>query len=816
MPKVPSSRSQSFSDHKLNIANPPALSITCAPCRSKKIKCDSIKPTCTNCLKNPERCYYPAKLKPGLRPGTGLEMMKRVEMLEEKMELYGSQLAEHESRLSSMPYSVAGPSFSYDNNTPLSDPNQQAQQHQQDRLEQAYTTGISPGMSSRGQMPPPLHAISANLPPSSQPFAYPPNPSPSSAGGPVYDRQSFALSSASPHVNNSVASPGSFLDPQILPPDDIVRDLITLFFTHIHPWCPILSASPSDFQPPWGIVHHAIVVVSLRFSRDPRITTSKSAIKQQAKQHVLAHAVESTSVASLQALALLAVDLIGSDQGPSSWGILALLTRSAVHLGLSREDDPPPPPPSSSTASTSSTAHALSRTSILPPPGSWQEDESRRRLFWWVFVLDRYVCCSTGWEFAVPDGDVGRRMPCPEAVWTQPEWHQTPTFASPLSSLSISSSSHHHPLTPLPLTSVSPLAYLVEALDLLGRAHTLQGEKINLGDRGEVEGRRGMALGVTRVVRAWWEVRDVAGIGDVGMRLMIQAIHHATLLKLNASHAYPALLPPTRSAQEPFLSTCLNSARAMARLVEEGREAGWERGGALFVWGCWVAARVLFVHAFLNNQKTLDDDFEVIVGALKEQAEYWGLATQYVKLLERAKRKMLNSRQSHPPTFSSTTNSYPHTSHSKHAPKGPEGPEGHSSALPDAIHVLLDLRRTAYGAVGTNIQETPHTTPPPEGLEGPEGGLGFVPGYEAGHGHGHGHGMHDVAMGAGSGSGSDAGTGRGMGQAQAQGGQGQGMQGVEGMDLGLDMVPAWAVQPGLEDLYSWFDLPAGLFHGEGM
>lgn len=32
----------------------------------------------------------------------------------------------------------------------------------------------------------------------------------------------------------------------------------------------------------------------------------------------------------------------------------------------------------------------------------------------------------------------------------------------------------------------------------------------------------------------------------------------------------------------------------------------------------------------------------------------------------------------------------------------------------------------------------------------------------------------------------------------------------------LSQVPAWAVQPGLEDLYSWFDLPAGLFQGEAM
>lgn len=33
-------------------------------------------------------------------------------------------------------------------------------------------------------------------------------------------------------------------------------------------------------------------------------------------------------------------------------------------------------------------------------------------------------------------------------------------------------------------------------------------------------------------------------------------------------------------------------------------------------------------------------------------------------------------------------------------------------SLPDAIHVLLDLRRTAYSAVKSNAQETPHVSPP--------------------------------------------------------------------------------------------------------
>ena len=205
----------------------------------------------------------------------------------------------------------------------------------------------------------------------------------------------------------------SFRDPQILPPDDIVRDLIALFFTHIHPWAPIISPTIPHYTTPWSVIVHAIVVVTLRLSNDPRLVTSKQHYKAAAKQHVLSHAIESTSIASVQALTLLALDLIGSEYGPKSWGILALLTRSAVHLGLTLEDESATPQMSVGRAPSSS----LSRTSIVPPPMDWQEDEARRRLFWLIFSLDRYACVSTGWDFALPDLEVKRRLPCADSIW---------------------------------------------------------------------------------------------------------------------------------------------------------------------------------------------------------------------------------------------------------------------------------------------------------------------------------------------------------------------------------------------------------------
>lgn len=289
------------------------------------------------------------------------------EMLEDRMSSYESRLADQDARLSQM-------SQSQFNMNPLS--------------------------ASTNQF---IQTPSSNIPLSiNQTFDMQPEFNPLSLGPSGHTASPSGLSNH------------SFRDPQVLPPDDIVRDLIVLFYTHIHPWAPILSPTIPHYTQPWNIVVHAIVVVSLRLSTDTRLSTP--GVKQQyraaAKQHILAHAIESTSIDSVQALALLALDLIGSEQGPSSWGILALLTRSAVHLGLAVEED-------SNNLYMAGRAPApnLSRTSIIPPVASWHEDELRRRLFWLIFCLDRYACVSTGWDFALPDFDIKRRLPASDELW---------------------------------------------------------------------------------------------------------------------------------------------------------------------------------------------------------------------------------------------------------------------------------------------------------------------------------------------------------------------------------------------------------------
>lgn len=275
---------------------------------------------------------------------------------------------------------------------------QQVSQWQQSGRNNSLSTPMLP--LSTPSLAPPAFLSSGDL---SMP-GFSPADLPSVPSAPSLDLGSFNTN-ASP----GAASATSFLDPHLLPPDDIVRDLIALYFTHIAPWAPIIQ--PQTFAPPWNIVVYAIVVVTLRLSPDPRIASTKMQYRQAAKSHVLGHAIESTSISSVQALALLALDLIGSEQGPSSWGILALLTRSAVHLGLIQEDE--------GNGTGRAPAHSLSRTSIIPPPADWREDESRRRLFWLIFCLDRYACVSTGWDFALPDFEIKRRLPCSDELWAQ-------------------------------------------------------------------------------------------------------------------------------------------------------------------------------------------------------------------------------------------------------------------------------------------------------------------------------------------------------------------------------------------------------------
>lgn len=218
------------------------------------------------------------------------------------------------------------------------------------------------------------------------------------------------------------------------PPYDLLYGLVDLFFKHIYPWCPILHRQTTlnslfgdtTLDEADRIILHAVVATTVKFSTDQRLTPEKrERYHQNSKEKVLLYGIENSSVKSLQALVILALDVVGCSNGPPGWNLLALITRSVVQLGLSMETYSPAVAPQYASIYTL-------RAIVLPEPKDWIEEESRRRLFWMIYVLDRYATVATAFEFALDENEIDRRLPCRDDMYArnipvETRWFHTST-----------------------------------------------------------------------------------------------------------------------------------------------------------------------------------------------------------------------------------------------------------------------------------------------------------------------------------------------------------------------------------------------------
>ncbi|KAJ9117488.1 hypothetical protein QFC22_004338 [Naganishia vaughanmartiniae] len=648
-------------------------------------------------------CVYLTKQKPGLKAGTGETMLRRIEALEESFTAYkesnDNRVFELEDRLRrnlydanlTIPSTIA---INANGPAPVDRESTEFSHHQADQY-QLKRESIAAGMlnlaagSTSLQHHPPIGqngmydagpsrlqehnrriSFPGHPPPPPQQHQYTQNlrldQSPSTMLAPVDNEQMQMYPyTTEQHRStgsnfNTIPSPLSYEAPiwtegASLPRDDIVHDLIRLFFQKVAPWAFILIPRADQvWEPPWDEVAHAMVVISLRFSKDERLIPYKQRIYDSARQHVFIQSMDTTSIETMQALALLALDVIGSGKGPEHWSVLSLLTRAAITMDLLRESDSQQSLEAEAAGDTQSASlrfpSVLSKTKILQPPVMWQDDEGRRRLFWLIFVLDRYTCTATAWDNAIPQADIKRRLPCADELWKGIEWFQSDTFMSPLNLYGRSSAS---------LATLHPSAFFIEALDLLGRAHSLQSRPVDMQDPRAMESRRDATSAITSAAKRWYHDIQPA-IGKLEDERPMEPLH---LLTLHGFHAYPTITT-TAGIIEPYASQCLASARAICSLSCRAtvRDANAPSVSPVFIWTCWIAARIMF--------------------------------DEYVKLLSRAERRWQS--------LSTDLNSPA------------------SGTLSEAVSVLLDMRRTAYTAAKVGQYDV--TPPEPAGGHGMNAG----------------------------------------------------------------------------------------------
>jgi len=460
-----------------------------------------------------------------------------------------------------------------------------------------------------------------------------------------------------------------------LPPYDLLYTLVDLYFTHIHPWCPFLHRrsvldslfGPSSLDNADRILLHAILATTLRFCTDPRLTEhTREKYHSRSKQKVLLYGLENSSVKALQALVILALDILGSSNGPPGWNVLALITRSVVQLGLAVE-------------TTSTTVNPLLpsiytlRAMVLPEPKDFVEDESRRRLFWTVYLLDRYATISTAFDFALDNKEIDRKLPCKDDLFARNQHGETRWFST-TDQMNFAGGKSEN---------LGAFSCYIEILGILSRVHHFLKKPVDISALPDVEKWQREYRQLDGMLNNWKfslpneysdlsRALDHSGIKDKlnSMCILLHTTYHTVTIRLHSSAAYPttrsAIFTPSFSAS----TRCLSAASEISTLCSHIRSQNLTPHlGPPFAFSVWVAARLLLVHSSTISHN-VDPAIHVLVATLGDLGVYWPVASRYATLLQRVLDEFRESES--------------------------EQSGSEQKVTPSTVKILADMRRTAY------------------------------------------------------------------------------------------------------------------------
>lgn len=340
-----------------------------------------VNPNLTVCLDL--ECVYKEKGQPGLRPGYGKDVERRLSQLEANFQRMDQSLrtAIDQGRLPAVQQQETPPLF---------------------------------------QQPSPSQVLTA-----AQTWQQPTNQS--GLGMPMASSQTpnpvqFSINSQEHSMNQHRG----------LPPPEVLLGLTELYFELVQPWAPLFhkpTLMANLFADERDILLHGILVVTLRFWNKPGLTPDmREYFLKSSRERIQLQCADTCSVMSIQALALLAIDAIGQGPGTRIWMLMAMLAAAVQQLGLSKES-----PTQSSETNLPMVGNEIAEGTV---EASSVTKEERRRLLWVIFSLDRFSSVSLGQPGSLSTKVIRLRFPSSEDDWDQAsvaEWyqHSAPVRAPP-------------------------------------------------------------------------------------------------------------------------------------------------------------------------------------------------------------------------------------------------------------------------------------------------------------------------------------------------------------------------------------------------
>lgn len=572
----------------------------CTICRRKKQKCSRDDP-CKSCIASGSVCVYEDGQRRGAKPGYIDALVKRMDTLEALVLGQSLLLSNMLQSNSSLPPDALPPlheSSSLDERLssvrqallvrppPQQYQNQQYQQQQNAQFKRPRT------QSSTAESP---ASVTSN------------NALPIGAG-PAGHGASSSISSS--HAARQ----------KVLPPPSMMRDLVNIYFSRIHPWIPILheptfesAMRAQDPQnQPAEVVLQAITSATIRFYATDRQT--QDLYHSRCHDAVVLASMDRFSVETLQASIILAFNTVGSGRGPRSWSLVASATRIVEQLGLAVEEED------------AGQDKLLNRIGFLPSAKNWTEKESLRRIFWCIFLADRFCSVSTGWNTSLTSDDIRRRLPVEGCFWRDRVEKKARYFD--IDNLTIDPADD--------LDAIGGLAYLVEASEALNRvASFLLRETVDItnGDSLRKWFERFQALDAMLVrwktfLPARWQVAGIDAAGKMDENLTLAHItHNTSVIMLHQIIAYPDTTFRHRLPSQNAAKTCTAAAGEIATIAAKFTANTICVIPPALSFCLFIAARVLLADS--NHFGTaLDHNFEILLQALREGSARWTGAGQ--------------------------------------------------------------------------------------------------------------------------------------------------------------------------------------------
>lgn len=399
----------------------------CQSCRRRKLRCSKQQP-CQQCERLHVNCtYHHERRRPGFKPGAIEALSQRVANLEQ-MFLGQALMFQHRLGLGH---------------------------------EGSHVTGISDGRQAD------LHSSIADI---RETYL---NAATEACSRPnLVERSGPAQDDAQSHMQNLELCRENGVNhdtDELLPSESILRGLVAWYFENVHRWIPVLHQrrfwemfnNPEE-RPRMHIILLSMTSCCLQFERPSDMSLERSkTIITRCRHAVILKSMEHFSVESLQALVILAFNLIGSGQGPRSWGIIGSMVRTAEQLRLDME------PVEEGTSERDQDGYMIRRMTFLPLARTWIEEEERRRVFWCVFMLDRFCSVATGWGNGLVGAGSRRRLPCEGLLWERGTPVDTPFFQAETETHAPTPRGGEESPENDSISNIGGLAFCLEATDTL-------------------------------------------------------------------------------------------------------------------------------------------------------------------------------------------------------------------------------------------------------------------------------------------------------------------------------------------------------------